>query len=123
MKRLALVVVLLAMTTDVFPEEGKPKLAPVGVEAFIERDGMTSGRVRVRGIVAKTLPDKQLLSLVDVSDREELVRTGKTQCVTLPVRWPKEMPPLHSLVVVEGDIREMDGKKVFVADTLEAEGQ
>ena len=95
--------------------------SPIGVEALIDNVAEHKGALRVRGIVGKTAREKQLFSLVDLSDREELLRTGKTQCVTLPVRWAKEMPAPHSVVVVNGEVQETAGRLVFVAESLTTE--
>ncbi|MBZ0252325.1 MAG: hypothetical protein K8I02_03205, partial [Candidatus Methylomirabilis sp.] len=72
----------------------------VGVESFMERPDRHAGPVRVRGVVWKVLPDKGLFSLVDMSDREELLATGKTQCVSLPLLWTKTPPEPHAVLVV-----------------------
>lgn len=101
--------------------EGAPAGAPLGVEALIENVAAHKGALRVRGIVGKTVAEKQLFSLVDLSDREELLQTGKTQCVTLPVRWTQTMPTPNSVVVVSGKIEEASGRSVFVADSVTAE--
>lgn len=90
----------------------------VGVESFMERPDRHAGPVRVRGVVWKVLPDKGLFSLVDMSDREELLATGKTQCVSLPVRWTKTPPEPHAVLVVEGRMERTDAGRVFVASDL-----
>ena len=122
MRRHALLALLLLAAPTAGLAEEKSLPPPAGVEAFMESGEPPKSLTRVRGIVVKSAPDKELFSLADVSDREEVIQTGKTQCVTLPVRWTKEMPRLHSVVVVEGQVREMDGKSVFVAESVSGEG-
>ena len=122
MTRIALLALGLVISSLAVAEEERSSAAPVGVEAFMEGGEKYKGRVRVRGIVGKVAPEKSLFSLVDSSDRDEIIATGKTQCVTLPVRWTKEMPPLHGLVTVEGEVRELDGRQVFVAESMSTGG-
>ncbi len=119
MTRLVAIVVILAV--QVFVETPAALPSPPGVETLMADVGSHTGPVRVRGIVGKTVAEKQIFSLVDLSDREELIRTGKTQCVTLPVRWTKEMPG-HAVVLVAGQVREIGGRLVFVADSVTADG-
>lgn len=120
MTRLALFALGLALSSPAIAED-KPPPAPLGVEAVMEGGEKYKGPIRVRGVVGKTAAEKQLFSLVDMSDRDELIRTGKTQCVTLPVRWTKEMPRPHTTVLVAGQVRELDGRQVFVAETVTPE--
>lgn len=96
---------------------------PVGVESFMEHPDRHAGSVRVRGVVWKALPDKGLFSLVDLSDREELLTTGKTQCVSLPVRWTKAPPEPNAVVVVEGRMERSDAGRVFVASSVTQEAE
>lgn len=103
--------------------EGEPVRAPLGVEALIENVAAHKGTLRVRGVVGKTVAEKQLFSLVDLSDREELLRTGKTKCVTLPVRWTQTMPARNSIVVVSGTIEDAGGRSVFAAESVTSESE
>ena len=88
------------------------------VESFIEGNREVGGLVRIRGVVGEIRRDRKLLSLVDLSDRDELLESGKTECVTLPVRWSGVMPALHQAVLAEGRVQEEAGKLVFVASSL-----
>ena len=118
MNRLNVLALLLLLPVNTLADSSS---SPVGVEALIENVAAHKGMLRVRGIVGKAAPEKELFSLVDLSDREELARTGKTQCVTLPVRWAKDMPALQSVVVVKGEVQETDRGLVFVAESVEPE--
>lgn len=103
---------------DMAPVRAIPTEPAFDVEPFMEGNPRAGGLVRVRGVVGEIRPDRKLLSLVDLSDREELLEAGKTQCVTLPVRWSGAMPAPHQAVLAEGRVEEEAGKLVFVASSL-----
>ena len=94
---------------------GEPVL---DVEPFMEGNPRAGNLLRIRGLVSEIRPERKLLSLVDLSDREELLEAGKTRCVALPVRWSGAMPALHQAVLAEGRVQEEGGKLVFVASSL-----
>ena len=83
-------VVVLRLSRGPAPHAPHPgdghAMAVLGVEALMEHVEGLTGPVRVKAIVGQVLPDQDLFSLVDLSDREELLATGQTQCVALPVR-------------------------------------
>lgn len=91
----------------------------IGVEELIEGPDRMSQKIRVQGLVGRVLPEQGLFSLVDLSDREELLQTGKTQCVTLPVRWSGPMPALQDELLVEGEIQKSADGLVFVSHKVE----
>ena len=95
------------------------QIIPVGVETLVENPDRYRGKVRVRGIVGRILFQQQLFSLVDTSDRDELLEKGVTQCVTLPVRWMGPMPAVHDEVLVQGEVQDSNGKLLFAAQTVE----
>lgn len=90
----------------------------LGVEALMEHAEGLTGPVRVKGIVGEVLPEEHLFSLVDLSDRVKLLATGKTQCVTLSVRWSGQMPAPRDVVVVEGAVEESNAERVFAASQV-----
>ena len=105
-------------TDDPTPARAIPAGPVLDVEAFMEGNHQGGGLVRIRGLVGDIRPDRKLLSLVDLSDREELLEAGKTKCMTLPVRWSGAMPALHQAVLAEGRVQKEGGKLVFVATSL-----
>lgn len=112
---------VLAFAFSLCPDVGRaepPRSNVFDVESFMEGSPQAGGLVRIRGVVSEIRPDRKLLSLVDLSDRDELLESGKTDCVTLPVRWSGAMPALHQAVLVEGRVQEEAGKLVFVASSL-----
>jgi hypothetical protein len=115
-------VVVIAVVAASRPTRAEPPDA-IGVEALMKNVERHKGPLRVRGIVGETIPDKSLFSLVDLSDREELLRTGRTQCVTLPVRWTKELPPVHAVVLVDGEVEELDGRLIFSATGVTSDNE
>lgn len=95
------------------------QMISVGVEALVVNPDRYRGKLQVRGIVGRILAEQQLFSLVDMSDRDELLRKGVTQCATLPVRWTGPMPAVQDEVLVEGEIEDSNGKLLFVARTVQ----
>lgn len=99
------------------------QIASVRVETLAENPDRFRGQLRVKGIVGRVLPEQRLFSLVDLSDREELLQKGETQCVTLPVRWTGPMPAAHDEVLVQGEVQVTDKKLLFVARTVSKPAQ
>lgn len=91
----------------------------IGVEQLMERPEGFPQRIRVKGLVGRVLPEQNLFSLVDLSDREEFLKTGNTHCVTLPVRWSGPMPAVQDEVVAEGMIIKVEGKLIFDSGKIE----
>ena len=114
---LLVLVFALPLCPDIARAE-PPRPDVFDVESFMEGNPEAGLRVRIRGVVGEIRPDRKLLSLVDLSDRDELLESGKTECVTLPVRWAGAMPALHQAVLAEGHVQEEAGKLVFVASSL-----
>jgi hypothetical protein len=109
-------VVVLRLSRGSAPHPGSGHATTIlGVEALIEHVEGLTGPVRVKAIVGQVLPGGHLSSLVDLSGREELLATGQTQCVTLPVRWSRQMPAPRDVIVVEGAVEESDAERVFAA--------
>ena len=91
---------------------------PLGVETLVEDPHRYQGELEVAGIVARIASEQRLFALADVSDREEVLKTGGTKCVMLPVRWTGPMPALHDDVKVRGTVEESQGRLIFVASAL-----
>jgi hypothetical protein len=75
------------------------------------------GPLCVEGVVSVVSPEQRTLALIDT---REYQACGVTDCAPLylPVRWNGSMPSVEDLVQLEGEVREGDGKLVFVARTL-----
>lgn len=95
------------------------QMISVGDEALVVNPDRYRGKLQVSGIVGRILAEQHLFSLVDISDRDELLRRGVTQCATLPVRWTGPMPAVQDEVLVEGEIEDSNGKLLFVARTVQ----
>lgn len=93
--------------------------ATASVEALAEHPDRFAGPIRVTGIVHRVSADRQMFSLVDVSDQEELINTGGTRCITLPVKWNGAMPSAQQVITVDGDIQQSEGKLIFVATAMQ----
>lgn len=122
--KLLLAVVALLLATPVRAGEtaaGAADPPRMGVEALMERAERAKGNVVVEGIVTRVVPDRKLFALADLSDREEVERSGTTSCVTLPVAWEGEMPPVGSIEEVAGKL-DLDegGRRVFRATSVRA---
>ena len=90
----------------------------VGVEALMKNVAQHRGPMRVEGVVSATSAAHQSLTLIDT---RELQKCGVTTCAEfkLPVRWGGPMPAVRSVVRIEGEVREADGKRMFVATAVE----
>ena len=93
--------------------------AVLGVEELMQNVDGHRGPIRVEGVVSAVASDRQALTLIDT---RELRECGVTTCarLKLPVRWTEVMPRIGAVVQVEGEVQELDGKRLFVARKLEA---
>ncbi len=89
-----------------------------GVDDFMKHVDRYRGKVSLEGVVSAVAPEQQAISLIDCA---EFQACGVLTCaqLTLPVQWRGPMPALRDLVRVEGQVREVQGKLMFVADKLE----
>lgn len=92
--------------------------SPLGVDQFMRGVDRYRGVVRVKGIVSAITPSKQMFSLIDL---EEFKKCGVITCatLTLPVYWTKAMPGVRDTLIVEGEVRNLDGKMIFDAKNFE----
>ena len=90
----------------------------LGVDQFMKGVDRYQGVMRVRGIVSAIIPSKQMFSLIDL---EEFKKCGVITCatLTLPVHWTKAMPGVRDTLIVEGEVRSLDGKMIFDAKNFE----
>lgn len=92
--------------------------ASVGVDALMRHPDKYNGAISVEGVVSAVSPEQKLLALIDLSEFEEC---GVTTCSTLalPVKWDGPMPAVNDEILLKGEIRDVNGKFVFVAKALE----
>jgi len=91
----------------------------VGVdELMLNVDRYRENSLLVEGIVSGVSIESGTLALIDC---REFIECGVTTCAkrTLPARWNGAMPRVRDAVRLEGDVRDEDGKLIFVARTLE----
>lgn len=106
-----------AQPTASGPISGPGDGAVLGVEALMRDVDRHRGPVRVKGVVSAVAAQGRTFALIDLREFEAC---GLANCaLTLPVRWTGDMPAVRDVVVVNGDVREADGKLVFVASTME----
>ncbi len=76
------------------------------------------GPVSLEGVVSAVAPDQQAISLIDSGEFQDC---GVTTCaqLTLPVHWRGPQPAVRDLVRLKGQVQEVKGKLMFVADKLE----
>lgn len=89
----------------------------VGVETLMKAPNRYRGPIQVEGVVSAVSPERHTLALID---RKEFDECGETTCapLTLPVQWPGPMPAVRDMVLLQGEIRSVDGKRIFVASAL-----
>lgn len=96
----------------------RPSQTSLGVDALMRNVDQHRGPVTVVGVVSAASADKQAVTLIDT---KEFAECGVTNCASLalPVRWAGPAPAVEKTVRVNGEVRESDGKLVFVASALQ----
>lgn len=76
------------------------------------------GPQRVEGVVSVVDASSHGLALID---REEFRQCKELGCaeLVLPVQWKGTMPPVGATLRVSGEVREVSGKRLFIADSIE----
>lgn len=99
-----------------------PSQTSLGVDDLMRNIDRHRGPVTVVGVVSASSADKQAVTLIDT---KEFAECGVTNCASLalPVRWAGPAPAVEKKVRVNGEVRESDGKLVFVATALEEVSQ
>lgn len=96
-----------------------PAKAALGVEALMKNVERHRGHmVSVEGVVSSVSASDHMLGLIDFREFRECGLEGCAE-LTLPVRWAGAIPVAGQAARVEGEVREADGKLVFVARALE----
>jgi hypothetical protein len=98
------------------------KAAPaLQVSEVMRAPDRLKGPLRVEGVVSKVFAKEQMLGLIDAA---EFRKCGVVTCAdeVLPVRWKGAMPPVKSLVRVEGQVQKTGEKLEFVARSVEKVG-
>lgn len=94
-----------------------PSETSLGVDAFMRNVDQHRGPVTVVGVVSAASADKQGLTLIDT---KEFAECGiGCASLALPVRWAGPAPAAKKTVRVNGEVRESDGKLVFIASALQ----
>ena len=90
----------------------------VGVDELMRNVDHYEGRLRVIGVVSGTSTADHTVALIDIAEFEEC---GITTCasLTLPVQWSGPMPSVEDTVEIAGEVQELEGRLIFVAETLE----
>ena len=91
----------------------------VGVEELMRSSSPLKGELCVHGVVSGKSKERQLFTLIDT---DEFKRCKVITCaqLSLPVQWNGSMPELEQQVDVDGEIKEVAGKLVFVARSVHA---
>jgi hypothetical protein len=92
--------------------------AILGVDNFMKNVDRYRDMVSLEGVVSAVAPDQQAISLIDSGEFQACDVTTCAQLI-LPVQWRGPMPAVRDLVRLKGQAREVKGKLMFVADTLE----
>ncbi len=89
----------------------------LGIDDFMKDVDRYRGKVSLQGVVSAVTPEQQAVYLIDA---KEFQACGVTTCaqLTLPVQWRGSNPAVSDLVRVEGQVKEVKGKLMFVADKL-----
>ena len=100
--------------------------AALAVDRFMRNVDDYPGVVTVEGVVSTVTAHKKMLALIDRAEWDEC---GSVSCarLTLPVRWDGPWPDVQTLVRIKGQARQVDGKLIFVAESIapasQGEGQ
>jgi hypothetical protein len=100
--------------------ETDPSLV-IGVEALMKSPDKHPGMIQVEGVVSSVSPKKGTLTLIDKGELEEC---GVANCAeyVLPVQWKGSFPDVKEVVQIKGEVKKVDGKKIFVAVSLKKVG-
>jgi len=104
--------------TQAFPQ-GREHPEPIlGVDTLMRNVERHRGVVRVQGVVSAVSEKDHTLALIDVKEFQEC---GVTTCASLqlPVRWEGALPAQRDMVLVSGEVKEINGKLLFIAAALE----
>lgn len=91
----------------------------IGVDALMASPQKHKGKIKVEGAVAKVMPEKKLIVLLDRKEWEECGEESLS-CAKykLPVQYSGAAPSMKDEVVFEGEIKKPDGRFLFVASSL-----
>ncbi len=106
----------LIFAAPVCPQDRDPAI--LGVDAFMHHPERYPGAVRVQGVVSAVSAADHTLALIDTQGCQDC---GVTTCarLQLPVRWGGALPAMRDTVRVTGEVKEINGKLLFIATALE----
>ena len=92
--------------------------AAVNVDDLMREPEKYHGIILVKGVVAGIFHDEQTITLIDI---REYANCGVVTCssLMLPVSWKGIMPKPEETVQITGEIKELNKKLIFAAQTLE----
>lgn len=93
----------------------------IGVDTLMKAPECYPGRTIVQGVVSTVFPSEKAFVLID---SKEVENCGGTHCPLrkLPVQWSGSMPAIKSELVVQGEVKKIEGKFAFAARSLERVG-
>ena len=115
---LLLVALPVFTATQAFPQ-GREHPEPIlAVDTLMRNVGHHRGVVRVLGVVSAISEKDHTLALIDTREFQEC---GVTTCASLqlPVRWEGALPAERDMVRITGEVKEINGKLLFIAQALE----
>lgn len=91
----------------------------IGVDALMSAQQKPKGKINVEGAVARIIPEKNMIVLLDRKEWEECGE-GAESCskYKLPVQFSGTLPNVKDEGVFEGEIKKPDGRFVFVASSF-----
>ncbi len=115
---LLLVTLSVFTATPGFPQGREHPESILGVDTLMRNVDQHRGVVRVQGVVSAVSGKDHTLALIDTCEFQEC---GVTTCarLQLPVRWERTMPAEGDMVRITGEVKEINGKLIFIATTLE----
>lgn len=100
--------------------EGGPGVCEMSVESLMKSPRNHTGRIKVAGMVRSISPAHKIFGLVDRDEKK--CNTKKCSIMVLPVSWDKPMPAVKDEVLLEGSLKSVDGRLLFVAVSMEKLG-
>lgn len=93
----------------------------IGVDEFMINVNRYRGPVLVKGVVSAVSPKRHVIGLIDIGEFDSC-KVVTCARLTLPIFWTGPMPQVKDTLLVEGEVKEIDKKFVFVARALKRVG-
>ncbi len=75
----------------------------------------------MKGVVSAVSPKRHVIGLIDIGEFDSC-KVFTCARLTLPIFWTGPMPQVKDTLLVEGEVKEIDKKLVFVARALKRVG-